>query len=501
MNVAGRAGHPAGQLAFADRSNAAHLSRLTKAGKAMRLAPGVYAVGATLPPDRVAYHFRFALINYVWPGAVLCDRTALAGGEPVDGWLFVCHPDPPRAADLVLPSLSVAARVGPGPLPGDMPMPYELYLSGPARGLVENIRGRGRPASGRPHRAAGAAVAEDRLDTEARTGGAGRIRNLLAQLDVVGPQLPTAAVDVVRSRLTALLGTASTGAPVSERLRARLSGQPYDQRCLNMFTSFAALLTDTAPVPRPAVGPAHRWEWLPFFEAYFSNFIEGTQFSVGEARRIAIDGQDAAGRPQDSHDISATFRIAADAELSSTTPRSGDHLLELLHEQHHVLLSARPDKRPGMFKQQPNYAGGYAFVQPDLVVGTLLRGFDAFSGVTDAFQRAAALMLLVAECHPFDDGNGRMARLIANSELSAAGQIRIVLPTVYRNNYLAALAGVSNGAGRGEALLAVLAFAQKWTSYVDWSSYELADRQMTASNAYLDSGAAELAGIRLRLPS
>jgi Fic family protein len=111
------------------------------------------------------------------------------------------------------------------------------------------------------------------------------------------------------------------------------------------------------------------------------------------------------------------------------------------------------------------------------------------------------MMLLLTEVHPFDDGNGRIARLFANAELTTAGQIRIVVPTIYRNNYLAGLVGVSNGAGDGQTLHSVLDFAQRWTAAVDWTSYEAADAELQRNNAYLDSAVAESSGIRLRLPS
>jgi Fic family protein len=134
--------------------------------------------------------------------------------------------------------------------------------------------------------------------------------------------------------------------------------------------------------------------------------------------------------------------------------------LDQLCDLHRVLLAARPEKRPGEFKERRNYAGGYAFVEPELVVGTLRQGFDVFSSVTDPMQRAVALMLLITECHPFDDVNGRLALIISNGVLTAAGQVRIVIPIVYRNNYLAGLAGVSHGNEREESLIAVLRFAQ-----------------------------------------
>lgn len=89
---------------------------------------------------------------------------------------------------------------------------------------------------------------------------------------------------------------------------------------------------------------------------------------------------------------------------------------------------------------------------------------------------------------------------MANAELTRAGQVRIVVPTSYRNNYLAGLVGVSNGAGRGQTLISVLEFAQRWTAAVDWTTYEEAHEQMDAANAYVDPGVAESTGRRLRMP-
>ncbi|TCO45406.1 Fic/DOC family protein [Kribbella antiqua] len=500
MNVAHSAPHPAGRLQFVTSTNRASLSRMHKSGRAIRLAPGLYAIDATLPPEKVAYHHRFAVAAHTWPGAVICDRSALSGGEPVEGWLFLCHPEPPRTADLSLPGLTLSVRVGPGALPGDMPMPEGLSLSGPARGLIENAVTRGRPREGKPARYAGLRMVEDRMDEEARVGGAGRVSRLLAQLDVISGHFGTRHVEDVRSRLAALLGTTANAPLTSSRLAARLAGEPYDEHRLHLLERLVGYLQTVPPVPRPAVGGEGRWEWLAFFESYFSNFIEGTQFGVEEARRIAIDGEVPVARPQDAHDVAATYRIASDPVLSQTAPVSGDHLLELLVERHSTLMATRDDKRPGQFKLLPNYAGGYAFVAPEMVRGTLLRGFDAIAAVTDPFQRAVAVMLLLTEVHPFDDGNGRIARLFANAELATAGQVRIVIPTVYRNNYLAGLVGVSNGAGDGQTLVSVLDFAQRWTALIDWSSYEAADADLRSANAYLDSGVAESSGIRLRLP-
>ena len=109
------------------------------------------------------------------------------------------------------------------------------------------------------------------------------------------------------------------------------------------------------------------------------------------------------------------------------------------------------------------------------------------------------MMFLVSEVHPFADGNGRIARVMMNAELVAGREERIVVPTVYRGNYLAALRALSR-TGRPEPLVRVLDYGQRWTLAVDWRSLEVARRELEACNAFLDSDEAEAEGRRLRMP-
>jgi hypothetical protein len=75
---------PCGRLQIATPTTRAHLSRLAKSGRALRLAQGVYVVDATLPPEALARHHAPAIASSVWPGAILCDRSAFSGPVPVE---------------------------------------------------------------------------------------------------------------------------------------------------------------------------------------------------------------------------------------------------------------------------------------------------------------------------------------------------------------------------------------------------------------------------------
>ena len=204
-------------------------------------------------------------------------------------------------------------------------------------------------------------------------------------------------------------------------------------------------------------------------------------------------------RPEDAHDVSATYRIVNDEAAMAQTPRTAEEFLDLLRSHHGTLMAARLDKNPGVFKTEQNYAGLTEFVHPDHVVGTLTEGWARIEAVNDPFHRALMTMLVVTECHPFDDGNGRLARIMSNAELGARKQQRIIIPTAYRNDYLAALNAATNRAGVTN-LISVLSYARKWVAAVDWSDWNRCMADLTFTNAFEEAAIAEHSGRRLRMP-
>ena len=108
------------------------------------------------------------------------------------------------------------------------------------------------------------------------------------------------------------------------------------------------------------------------------------------------------------------------------------------------------------------------------------------------------MMFMISEIHPFTDGNGRTARIMMNAELVAADEQRIIIPTVFRNNYLSSLKALTHN-GLPEPIIRTLDFAQRYTRSVNWDEFEEARRQLRLTNAFLDPNDADETGKRLVL--
>ena len=276
-------------------------------------------------------------------------------------------------------------------------------------------------------------------------------------------------------------------------------GLPYDAARMETFETLRLAVEGIAPITRPESKPYASSETiLPFFEVYFSNFIEGTEFEVEEASAIVFGGKIPKLRPQDAHDILGTYRIVADRKLMSRTPKDPVAFSSLLRSFHAQIMAKRPTTMPGQFKKVANRAGATFFVSPELVEGTLQRGFEIARSIRTPFGRAVFMMFLISEIHPFLDGNGRTARIFMNMELVAAQEQRIIIPTIYRNDYIGALKGMSHNK-RAETLVRVLDFSQKYTGSIDWSEMQGAHTQLDVTHAFYDPADAETRGLRLRV--
>ncbi|WP_158043509.1 Fic family protein [Skermanella pratensis] len=471
------------------------VSRAVKAGKLRKLASRLYTRNLTDAPEVIVRRNLWQIVGGYFPGGLVADRTALENAPAEDGSICLVTD---RGGDVMLPGLILRPRRGIPPLESDRPFVGGLHLSSIARAYLENMRS-SRARRGLCARTLARREIEERLDTLLRRGGEEALNRLRDDSKIIAPALELAEGSrELDTLIGALLGTreANLSAPAA---RARRAGRPYDPARIEHFHSLHRALRDYPPVNRPAearLPPAQAT--LTFFEAYFSNFIEGTEFGVAEAADIVFRGVIPRERPQDAHDVLGTWRIVGDHSGMRLTPGSYGDLVRLLQARHAGIMEQRPEKGPGRFKTSGNRAGSTTFVAPDLLEGTLEQGFDILRSLEMPFQRAVFMMFLISEVHPFIDGNGRTARIMMNAELVAGGEERVVIPTVYRANYLSALKALSR-TGAPEPLIRTLDFAQKWTAAIGWGEFEQSRRELEACNAFLDPLEAEERGLRLPL--
>jgi len=481
------------EVFVSNSSLASMVSRKIKRGELRKLGSRVYTTNLRESPEVLLRRHAWFLVEELFPGAVIVDRTALEHRPATDGSIFVVS-NKKRA--VTLPGLSIHPRKGHGPLPEDQPFMGGLYLSCPARAYLENMR-KSRARKRSIARTLSRKEIEEKLEILLQSAGAEALQTLRDEARRINSRLKMdKEYQALDQLIGTLLGTRKTSL-TSSLGKARAQGKPYDPKRLDLFQKLSEALKFIAPIVRII---AHPGLALPFFEAYFSNFIEGTEFEIEEAVRIIFEGKIPKDRPADAHDILGTYQIVSNVNEMKRIPNNADELIVLLKNRHARLMQGRPEMKPGEFKTVPNRAGSTLFVDPELVEGTLRQGFHWLRGLQFPFQRAVFMMFLVAEVHPFADGNGRCARLMMNAELVAQDQARIIIPTIFRSNYLAALKSLTHN-GQPEPLIRVLDFAQNYTAHIDWSDMKKAKKILTETHAFEDPVQAEHMGLRLILPS
>jgi hypothetical protein len=486
---------------FADVAGKSTLSRAVSQGRVRRLAREVYTADLSADPARLVLKNRWEILAYLVPDAMIADRSAATDGEVAAGALFVVSNQ--RSRPVPLPGLVIRPRPGPGPLSSDLSWAAGLHITSAARAVVDNL-GPSLSRAGRQARTLSRAELGDWLVRKAQVRPRGWLDQLRVQVLIVADELGVPDRKRLAERLfDEVAGTKPPLGPPGRLLAGRLGGKQFDMARVERFETLSKYLAAIPPdleVPAalaPSAGDSDGT--LPFFEAYFSNFIEGTEFGIEEAEAIVASGTAPVNRPADAHDILGTFRVVSDPVGRSTVPATAEDLLELLSARHGAIMEGRPDKGPGQFKTKANQAGTYVFVEPDLVVGTLSEGFRYAEQVPPGFARSLYALFLVSEVHPFDDGNGRIARCHMCAELSAARMSRLIVPTVLRNEYVQAMRQASRPANF-ELYVRTLAWAWRWTAAMPWADREATLGRLVATNALMDSTDAEQTGSRLELP-
>ncbi len=466
-------------------SDRRRITRLKAEGQIRPIGPRLYT---SLPAAEVSAAAKRAwatIVSELFPSALISHRTALTYLPDDNGVVFLTSNMNRR---YTYSGLTVQFIRGPAPLDDDLRF-LGMRASSLPRAFLENLMPDAR--SSLP-RTLPIAELERRLEAILRDGGEpelGAIRDRARAIaDELGWHAPFQRLDGI---IGALLGTRATAHLTSAPALARAIGAPFDTRCFERLQLLFGELRTRAlrTLPETFETPQH-FEYKAFFEAYFSNYIEGTTFEIAEAEAIVFDKQIPAERPVDAHDIVGTYAVVADRTEMRRTPPSPDDLLELLRARHRTVLGGRPEIQPGVFKTKPNRAGDTHFVLPEYTAGTLRRGYELYADLEPGLQRAVFVMFLISDVHPFNDGNGRIARIMMNAELVAARASTIIIPTVYREDYLNALRALTRR-HRAAPLVDALARAHAF-SHLDFADYPRVRAELERRNWFREPDDAKL---------
>ena len=177
---------------------------------------------------------------------------------------------------------------------------------------------------------------------------------------------------------------------------------------------------------------------------YSSNALEGNSLTLTETKVLLEDGITVGGKPiRDCYEATGHAK-AYDYML--TLARSKDFRLaeDAILRLHHLFYNGIDEERAGRYRTGQVFITGTEYIPPTAEeVPELMQAFIADvnekrSKLHPVHLAAYAHRRLV-DIHPFQDGNGRTARLLMNLILINTGYCVVSIPPVLRHDYIAAL--------------------------------------------------------------
>ena len=192
---------------------------------------------------------------------------------------------------------------------------------------------------------------------------------------------------------------------------------------------------------------------------YHSNAIEGNSLTLGETRSLILHGLTAHGKPMRDH-LDIEGHNQAVKAIEDAVSRGSKELTETFIRNLHVILLKEPYEVPartpdgqitrcrielGAYKSAPNNVRTstgeiYHFTPPEQTKPAMSDLMDWYVSRESEGEHpvilAATFHYRFVRIHPFDDGNGRMARLLMNMILIRHGYTVAIVRREDRDRYI-----------------------------------------------------------------
>ena len=412
------------------------ISIAEKMGELKKIAPRIYTSNMLDSDESIVKRNLIDILAWRYPNAVISHRSAQELRPTEENEFFLSYSFRKKIADL--PGVVININEGPKAIEGDIFL-NGIYIASEYRWMLECMQISKR--KGEQSKVLPISFIENRLEKMILIQGEDKLNEFRDKLRAFSVLLDMPIEFQKLSRIiSALLATHNVSVLTNESSKARVTGLPFDAARIELFSLLFDALKDHFFIERTNKNTDEQsYRLFSFFEGYFSNYIEGTRFTIDEAKLIVESGIAIPKRVKDSHDILGTFTVISNRSEMMKVPATPEQLFELLQNRHLILMREREDCNPGQFKDKNNQAGNTLFVDHRLVKGTLIQAFKYYAALKEPMAKAIFMMFMISEVHPFIDGNGRVARIMMNAELFHGGQSRIIVPTVFREDYILAL--------------------------------------------------------------
>lgn len=484
-------------FASSDKNLSSKINRAEKEGRLKKIAPRIYTTNLRDSEEYIFKRNFFEILKWRFPNAVVSHRSASELRPTETGNFFITSNYTKKITDLKGITLNVME--GRPALDSDVNL-GGIYASSEWRWVLENMqvsRKKGGESKNFPIE-----YIEDKLEKIILREGEDGINKFRDKAREIGRQLGYEdEFQKLNALISALLSTHNAKVLSSSSARARATGMPFDAKRVDLFEIlYDKLKVYYFPERRDKNNSEDSYRLFSFFEAYFSNYIEGTEFTIEDAKKIVDTGVVIPKRVKDSHDILGTFNIVSNSFEMSLTPSSEDELIQILKRRHLTMMAGRMEEvNAGEFKSQNNRAGNTEFVDYSLVEGTLRQGFKYYAALTDPMAKAIFLMFMISEVHPFTDGNGRISRIMGNAELFKSGLSRIIVPTVFREDYILSLKKMTNRKDP-DTYIRVMDKLQYFSNNIFGDNFDELNNYFKETNAYKEPSEGALKIIDRSIP-
>lgn len=475
-------------FASSDSDVSHQIARMVRLGRLRKIAPRIYTPNMIDSSEVIVRRNLLSILNWRFPNTVISHRSACEMRVTSEGTFYLTGTYNRKVTDL--PGITIYLLKGPAADIQDM-VYGRMFIASEYRWMLENMQSSRK--QGDDSKVLPISLIEKKLESVLVAGGEEQLNQYRDTLRETAERLSmTDEFAKINILISALLNTHSSQVLTDPVVKAAAAGTPYDEKRVELFEKLFDALQGQHFLSRP-VSEQTENEYLDiaFFESYFSNFIEGTEFAVDEARQIVETGITIPKRTEDSHNILGTFHVVSNRMEMQAFPTSSQEFFEILSRRHAVLLEGRPELNPGHFKTKNNRAGNTEFVDVNRVQGTLDAGFNYYCALTSPIAKAIYMMFLISEVHPFQDGNGRLARIMMNSELFRANESKIIVPTVSREDYLLALRK-SSRQGIVQPYINVMTRLHYFSSTLYGKNFQEMSDYLTLCNAFEEPDDAKL---------